>query len=343
MFEPDNPANTWMRPDAAMTPNVHRQWGPLLDAGDCSGGTVKRATGPSGSDAEGTFDHDPVWEQVGPYALDARNASVAATDIVGGQSAVTAAMDTATRTALRTNVQSLEFAWEEPPGTARTVRFNVYSARRLAGPPDCIQLLLYANDVTPEFEPNDGSIDAAYKSQISYYPQGRVEGGAWHAGGYRIPSAAKVTVHSAEASPYVSGTSPGLNAKGSDGKVIKGSNGKPADYFGGRTTVFTQHRKLYDPNATPPGPRAGSGDKLLSIIIHELAHAFGNPHKCGNFDFLVPRTKTCCMNYYNTWVTAPDHALIAGFDNIMGFELCGRHIGSIRRTHLEDNPALGWK
>ena len=84
VFEPDNPANTWMRPDAAMTPNVHRQWGPLLDAGDYSGGTVKRATGPSGNDAEGTFDHDPVWEQVGPYALDARNASVAATDIVGG-------------------------------------------------------------------------------------------------------------------------------------------------------------------------------------------------------------------------------------------------------------------
>lgn len=500
VFEPDNPANTWMRPDAAMTPNVHRQWGPLLDAGDYAGSSVKRATGPSGNDAEGTFDHDPVWEQVGPYALDARNPSVAATDIVGGKSAVTlhcrneggerfmvtadienpapaqafaartgvmtmwkridlrylrmdgavdlpvdrippalepacvqldvapvqatkkspqhlakspktyhdevgpyvesefaekgkggwfcliaakepyklkdvpgakkppplyegpasivhdasinedlveiavtAAMDTATRTALRNNVQSLEFAWEEPAGTPRKVLFDVYSAKRLTGPPDRILLRLYENDVTPEFEPNDGSIAAAYKSQISYYPQGRVEGGAWHAGGYRIPNTAKVKVFSAEGSAYVAGTSPSLNAKGPDGKVINGSNGKPADYFAGRTIVFTQHRKLYDASATPPGPAAGSVDKLLMIIIHELAHAFGNPHKCGNFDFLVPRTKTCCMNYYNTWVTAPDHSLIAGFDNIMGFELCGRHIWSIRRTHLEDNPALGWK
>jgi hypothetical protein len=500
VFEPDNPANTWMRPDASMTPNVHQQWGPLLDADDYVGLHSMRAVGPTGADAQGTFDHDPVWEQVGPYALDARNPSVAATDIVGGKSAVTLhcrneggerfvvtagienpspatvipartgvmtmwkrvdlrylrmdgavdlpvdrmpaslepacvqldiapvrttkrspqfvakspktyhaevgpyvesefddadkrgwfcviaakepyklpgdpgapkppplyegdatithdaaanediveiavtnAMSSATRTALRSNVQSVEFSWEEPAGTPRKVLFDVFSAKRLTGPPDRIQYRVYENDVTPEFEPNDGSIGAAYKTQILYSLQGRVEGGAWHPGGYRIPSPVKVKVFSAEASAYVAGTSPTVEGRGADGKVILGANGKPEDFFAGRTIVFTQHRKLYDAGATPPGPKPDAEDKLLMIIIHELTHAFGNPHKCGNFDFLVPRAKTCCMNYYNTWVTTPGHELVAGSDNLMGFELCGRHIWSIRRTHLEDNPGLGWK
>ncbi|MDB4931279.1 MAG: hypothetical protein JWM10_3763 [Myxococcaceae bacterium] len=500
VFEPDNPANTWLRPGSAATPNVHQQWGPLLDAGDYTSFGKSTALGPTGNDPDGTFDHDPVWEQVGPYALDARNPGLAATAIVGGRSAVTlhcrnvggerftvtadvenpapaqafaartgvmtmwkrvdlrylrmdgaadlpvagvppalepacvqmdlaparatkkspqhltkgektfdaelgpfvesefddadkrgwfcliaakepykvaisadgkkppplytgdcaighldasredtveiaitSAMTAADVTALTTKVAAVVLSWEEPAGTARSAYFDVFSMKRLRKPVDRVQFRLFANDVVPEFTPGDGSISGAYTTQAFYYPRGRDEGGAWHPGGYRVPTTTPVKVISAAGAAYVSGVSPGVHGKDAKGKVIKGANGKPEEYFAGRTVIFTQHRHYWDHNAKPPALKPGMEDELLGVIIHELTHAFGNPHKCGYFDFLVPREKTCCMNYFNTWIIDPAHEVIAGTDGRTGFELCGRHIWSIRKTHLEDNPGLAWK
>lgn len=499
VFEPDNPANTWIRPSPAMTPNVHRQWGPLLDPGDYAGFKAVSSIGPSGNDAEGTFDHDPVWEQVGPYGLDARNPSEAATTIVGGKSAVTlhcrneggerfivtadienpkpaqafaartgvmtmwkrvdlrylrmdgaadlpvegvpaalepacvqmdlaavratkkspqylakgdptfdkelgpyvdsefddadkrgwfcliaakepykipisstgakpppiytgaativnlparredvvdiavtSAMDAATIKALTTNVAAVVFTWDDPPGTPRSVYIGVYSMKRIKAPVDRVRLSINGNDVVPEFTAGDGSIEHAYTSRAIYYPQGRDEAGAWTPGGYRMPTTVQVKVISRAGAAYVSGVSPGVHGK--KGKaVIKGADGKPKEFFAGRTVIFTHHRRYWDHNATPPALRPGMAVELLGTIIHELTHAFGNPHKCGYFDFRVPRTETCCMNYFNTWIIDPAHELIAGTDDRTGFELCGRHIWSIRKTHLEDNPGLNWK
>lgn len=500
VFEPDNPANTWLRPGSAMTPNVHRQWGPLLDAGDYATFGAVTALGPSGNDFEGTFDRDPVWEQVGPYGLDARNAATAATDIVGGKSAVTLhcrnvggerfvvtadvenptpaqafpartgiitmwkrvdlrylrmdgaadlpvagvpgalepacvqmdllpakqtkkspqymtrgektfdaelgpyvesefddkdkrgifcliaakepykvpispagtkpppiyegpadlvtlldrredVVDVAITSTMKADVVSaltskaaaVIFSWKDAGGVDRSVYADTYAMKRIKTPTDRVRLFIGGNDVQPAFTAGDGSIAHAYASTAYHYPQGRDEGGAWSPGGYRIPSPVQVKVISAAGAAYVSGVSPGVPGKDAAGKVIKGTNGKPKEFFAGRTVIFTHHRHYWDHNATPPALKPGMEDELLATIIHELTHAFGNPHKCGYFDFLVPRTKTCCMNYFSTWTIDANHDPVAGTDGRMGFELCGRHIWSIRLTHLEDNPGLGWK
>jgi hypothetical protein len=79
------------------------------------------------------------------------------------------------------------------------------------------------------------------------------------------------------------------------------------------------------------------------VIVHELTHAFGMPHKCGYFDFRTPRRTTCCMNYQPNWMVDDARNLIPGTDRKVNIDLCGRHIKEVRRVRLQDNPGLNWK
>jgi len=88
---------------------------------------------------------------------------------------------------------------------------------------------------------------------------------------------------------------------------------------------------------------------IISTVVHEFTHAFGMPHKCGNWDWRTPREHSCCMNYYNTWLVGPGPAFHALPDTVrkQGNDLCGRHLMEVRRVHLQNNRALkslgvGW-
>jgi hypothetical protein len=95
---------------------------------------------------------------------------------------------------------------------------------------------------------------------------------------------------------------------------------------------------------------AGGGvdlDLATTTITHEFGHAFGYPHKCGYYTVDAPATRSCCMNYFHTWLYAlgthkdRDTRTVQRFDTGKdGKHFCARHIKGIRRGHLEDNPVL---
>jgi hypothetical protein len=98
---------------------------------------------------------------------------------------------------------------------------------------------------------------------------------------------------------------------------------------------------------TPAIPIDGFDDAIVATVTHEFTHAFGMPHKCGNWNWRTPRQHSCSMNYFDTWLDDPT----AGFKllpNTVGKksnDLCGRHLMEVRRVHLERNKALkalGW-
>lgn len=108
---------------------------------------------------------------------------------------------------------------------------------------------------------------------------------------------------------------------------------KGKEFFSGKLLVFT---RAFD---------AKTLDKAdaLGTIVHEFAHAFGYPHKCGYYSWEDPPKKTCSMNYFSTWLYAPTTRTLQRFVyGESGVHLCTRHLSGIREVHLEDNPAM-WK
>lgn len=101
-------------------------------------------------------------------------------------------------------------------------------------------------------------------------------------------------------------------------------------YFGGRLIIFTE--------------ATGASD-YLTVLCHELCHAFDNAHKCGNWDWrLQPQRASCCMCYWFQFVlddAAPRKAIM-WTQNRTTPDLCAKHIRHMRDYHLEDNPGLGW-
>jgi hypothetical protein len=112
------------------------------------------------------------------------------------------------------------------------------------------------------------------------------------------------------------------------------------DYFAGRTCMFTHHREYLD--ATTGGPTDGFADYFVTVVGHELIHAFGMPHKCGYFDFRAPRNQTCCMNYGSSWMIDERHELRHGTGGRCGKDVCGRHLEEIRAVRLHENKGLNW-
>lgn len=101
-------------------------------------------------------------------------------------------------------------------------------------------------------------------------------------------------------------------------------------YFAGKLIVFTQ---------------IVTGPRMLAVLCHELCHAFGNAHKCGNWDWENKPTRTsCCMNYWYQFVldNSTPRRPIQWTQNRRSANLCGHHIINIRDFHLEDNPILNW-
>ena len=243
-----------------------------------------------------------------------------------------------------------EFEYIEVPGVLRKAegglaifKWKDGAADRKASFPVALQLVaggntrfvLAGNDVTPLFTGSDADGGTAHsqKTQIDFFPtQQRADTAvALAAGGFGIPletapNAAEVAVFPPGVASVTAGISPTVKAGGHD-------------YFAGRTVIFTQ---VFDP--------AGFAKEVASTVIHEFMHAHGMPHKCGYWDWRTPRQpdgKTCCMNYFNTWLIdrsslAGTSKLIAGFENRMSDDVCGRHLMEVRRVHLERNKGLKW-
>ena len=84
---------------------------------------------------------------------------------------------------------------------------------------------------------------------------------------------------------------------------------------------------------------------VLETVVHEFTHAFGMPHKCGYWNWRTPRQKSCCMNYFDTWLVDAAFKLLPNTVGKQGNDMCGRHLMEVRRVHLERNTALkglGW-
>jgi len=84
----------------------------------------------------------------------------------------------------------------------------------------------------------------------------------------------------------------------------------------------------------------------LLTAVHELTHAFGLAHLCGNWSFEsgTPR-KSCSMNYDDQYILDDEtpRRPIPWTNDMLGIALCAAHIRALRRTHLEDRAGLGWE
>lgn len=213
------------------------------------------------------------------------------------------------------------FRWGSP---AQEVGFQLSQVQAIAGPKT--RLWLQAHDVQDQFTAGDGSLRHAYTTSLDFFPRGRLEGSTWTPPGYGIPATCDVKVESPGAF-YTAGISPSVTAGGKS-------------YFAGRTIVFTHHGAYRDPNTGTA--RSNYKDRVVSVIAHELVHAFGMPHKCGYWDYRTPRQKTCHMNYGPNWMIDDARQLVPGSSGKVGKNMCGRHLKEVRRVHLEDNGGLKW-
>jgi len=188
-------------------------------------------------------------------------------------------------------------------------------------------LYIQSLDYQSDFVPGDGAIGSpgrggAYDKTDDYYPRHvfKLPAKQWVAGGMGFPEDVDVEVF----------TKGGFETAGiSPVNVHKGK-----DHFAGRTIIFSKH---------PAFSKTGSFDDsiALSVMVHELGHAFGFPHKCGYNSWEDPPVRSCAMNYRITWMYKPGTREVLRFENgIEGQHMCARHLHGVRMVHLEDNPAM---
>ena len=86
-----------------------------------------------------------------------------------------------------------------------------------------------------------------------------------------------------------------------------------------------------------------SAPDSLDIIVHEMTHAFGLAHKCGNWDYYGTGT-SCTMNYGSWFIldNGTPRSPIPWTDGSVSTHLCASHLKGIRESNLEDIGALGW-
>ena len=112
------------------------------------------------------------------------------------------------------------------------------------------------------------------------------------------------------------------------------------DYIGIGNNVYFNGRVMFFSGFT----------NTLGTLLHELGHAVGFAHRCGNRDY--KDDKTCFMEYSTDWLLALPHDPDPGARNLspwtnddLGLEMCPYHIKGIRETHLEQDSLgrrLGW-
>jgi hypothetical protein len=210
---------------------------------------------------------------------------------------------------------------------ADSVGFSLFSIQVEARPAGTItRCWIQEHDAQPEFTAGDGSIAHAYAVSYSYSPRFKKRGAAVTGGGYGMPNEVDAGVFTPGAF-YTSGISPTIH---------RGAN----DFFAGRTIIFTHHGAYRNP--ATGAPRDGFREDALQVMVHELVHAFGMPHKCGYFDFRTPRQKTCCMNYSPNWMVDERRNLLPSTSDKVGMDMCGRHLKEVRRVRLQDNKGLAW-
>lgn len=228
------------------------------------------------------------------------------------------------------NADFVRFEWIDD-GQPLEVSFSAQTASSSATK---TRVTLYGNDVQPLFTGHDadGSINHAYAKQFLYYPQHRwtPNSGGLIPGGFGVPSSGATVKVYKPGAVYTAGISPSVP----DAKTGTG------EFFAGRTIAFT-HTKAYS-TGTPPVPVPNFDTEILAVAVHEFLHAFGMPHKCGYWDWRTPREKSCCMNYFNTWLINESFLPIPGTLGKQGDDMCGRHLMEVRRVHLERNKGLNW-
>jgi hypothetical protein len=221
----------------------------------------------------------------------------------------------------------VEFKWNHG-GKEQTAGFGV-SEGAFSASGGSTTMVLEGNDITPLFtgHDTDGSLDKATASYMAFYPrhQTRPGGTSLVSGGYGIPDGAHVEIKRPGAW-MVSGISPPVPHH------LLGTG----EYFAGRTIIFTLHGKFSD------DPK-DFAKEIVRVVVHELVHAFGMPHKCGNWDWRTKRETSCCMNYSDTWLVDANQHL--QFDTVgkEGDHVCGRHLMEVRRVHLDRNVGLWWE
>ncbi|MBC8167407.1 MAG: hypothetical protein H7Y20_16250 [Bryobacteraceae bacterium] len=231
------------------------------------------------------------------------------------------------------NADYAEFRWTDAAGNTQEVGFGVFSPTVSGGQ---TSMRLMGNDVTPDFTGHDadGSLRHAMQSQLLFFPRHQRTRTATSLapGGFGVPTAGARVEILPRGAVSTSGRSPAVSV-GTD------------DHFAGRTVLFTHHPKF---STRPPtvSPRPTFNAEILSTVVHEFLHAFGMPHKCGNWSWRTPRRpsaqKSCCMNYFNTWLLDASKNLLPGTVGNQGNDMCGRHLMEVRRVHLERNPGFGW-
>jgi hypothetical protein len=237
---------------------------------------------------------------------------------------------------------AVQFTWNLTQGSTTKELEVFFSVWRQGVSGSSTRLHLIGHDITSRFtgHDSDGSIVHAHKTEVQFYMQGAHEEASrsWSGVGYDMPASARCVVLPGEPGE-TSGISPSVKAGGKE-------------FFAGRTIVFSHHPGSADHSTSPPTERPRFRARVPRVITHEFAHAFGMPHKCGQWDHRTPREKSCCMNYFSHLLLVPGrHDRLDPFTHDgkeltidkMGPRLCGRHTMEIRRVHLERNKGLKWK
>jgi hypothetical protein len=220
------------------------------------------------------------------------------------------------------NAAYVEVAWKAPDGKPLSAGFGVSSSVVTAGK---TVIKLWPNDAVPEFTgfDADGSTTHAYTTQIFFFPKAEKHSSAAPLvpGGFGAPEiGAKVSVF-APGKTITAGISP----------TLKNALHPDKAFFAGRTVVFTE---AFNP--------ANLEKAVASVMVHEFIHAFGMPHKCGHWNWRTKRERSCCMNYFNTWLLDATNHIVPETVNLMSSDMCGRHLMEVRRVHLEKNLGLNW-
>jgi hypothetical protein len=227
----------------------------------------------------------------------------------------------------------VDFTWNDAAGVQQNTGFAV-DETKTAVSGGKTRIFLWGNDVTPGFTGHDadGSLDHAYATSIMFYPQHTLPAGAAALvpGGFGVPSGGASVEIYAPGAVFTTGISPS----------VKNAATGTGSFFAGRTVLFTHTPKFS--TGSPPVPRPDFDARVLSTVVHEFLHAFGMPHKCGQWNWRTPRARSCCMNYFDTWLVDSAAKLIPGTVRKQGNDMCGRHLMEVRRVHLEKNLGLNW-